>query len=103
MSAQQALAPLRATIDALDAAMVDLLAQRFAVVRAVVERKASEGIAARLDDRVEAVVAHVRAKADAAGCPPDLAEHVWRAMIDWIIGFEEKHLGESATDRAETR
>lgn len=92
MTGEATLAGLRADIDAIDAAMVDLLARRFAVVQAVVARKANAGIAARLDDRVEAVVAHVRHKAVAAGCPPDLAETVWRAMIEWIIGFEEKHL-----------
>ncbi len=94
MTASEAsLSPLRAEIDALDSAMVDLLARRFAVVKVVVEHKAREGIAARLDDRVEAVVHNVRRKAEAAGCPPDLAEELWRTMIEWIIGYEEQHLG----------
>ena len=88
------LSPLRAEIDALDSAMVDLLARRFDVVRSVVEHKAREGIVARLDDRVEVVVDNVRRKAEAAGCPPDLAEDVWRTMIEWIIGYEENHLSQ---------
>jgi isochorismate pyruvate lyase len=94
------LAPLRAKIDAVDSALVSLLAERMALVRAVVEEKARVGLPARLDGRVEEVVAHVREQAEAAGCPPHLAETVWRTMIEWIIGFEEHHLSPSAPARA---
>ncbi len=87
------LAPLRARIDAIDARIVQALAERMGVVRDVVAVKERHGIPARLGDRVEAVVAHVRAEAAARDCPPDLAEQVWRTMIDWTIGYEERRMG----------
>lgn len=86
------LAAQRERIDALDAALVGLLAERMAVVREVVAIKAREGLAPRLPDRVEAVVAHVRAEAARRECPPALAEAVWRTIVEWTIAFEERNL-----------
>lgn len=101
MSAPEAvLAPLRQKIDAVDSALVSLLAERFALVRAVVEEKARAGLPARLTGRVEEVVTNVRQRAEAAGCPPHLAETVWRTMIEWIIDYEDHHLSPSAPERA---
>ena len=90
--AAAALAPLRARIDAIDAAMVDLLAERFRTVEDVVEVKRREALPARLDDRVEDVVRRVRGLAEAKDCPADLADQVWRSMIEWIIAFEDHRL-----------
>ena len=87
------LAPLRARIDVVDTRIVEALAERMGVVAEVMAVKARHGIPARISDRVEAVLAHVRAEAAVRGCPPELAEAVWRAMIEWTIGHEERHLG----------
>ncbi|MEZ5887751.1 MAG: chorismate mutase, partial [Paracoccaceae bacterium] len=48
---------------------------------------------ARIDWRVEEVVAKVRARAEAEGLDPDLAETIWRRLIDWSIAREERALG----------
>ena len=88
----EALADQRRRIDAVDAAIVSLLAERMDIVAEVVAIKREAGLAARLDDRVEAVVRHVRARAERAGCPPDLAEAVWRTVIGWTIAHEEQAL-----------
>lgn len=89
---EAALAPLRARIDAIDSQLVAILAERMACVDEVVALKRQHGLPARIDDRIEAVVARVRDKASEVGAPPELAELLWRTMIDWVIAFEVDHL-----------
>ena len=91
--AEQLLAPLRARIDAIDAEIVGLLARRMDCVGEVIGVKQANGLPARIDARVEEVVANVRAKAADVGAPPDLAEVVYRNMIEWVIAHEEQSLG----------
>jgi isochorismate pyruvate lyase len=90
------LADLRKEIDDIDAALVDLLARRFAVVDRVIGVKLREGLPALLPERVEVVVARVRTLAVAAGIPADAAEAVWRALINQTIAYEEAVLGTAA-------
>jgi isochorismate pyruvate lyase len=89
---ENALAPFRAEIDAIDGAMVDLLAKRFDVVKRVIEVKRAEGLAALLPERVEDVVGKVSAAAIRKGVPPDLAERLWRTLIDWVVEYENGQL-----------
>ena len=91
-ASEQVLAPLRARIDAIDTEIVGLLARRMDCVGEVIGVKQAHGLPARIDARVEEVVAHVRAKAETIGAPPDLAEIVYRNMIEWVIAHEETHL-----------
>ena len=95
------LGPLRDRIDALDSVMVECLAQRVSAVEAVIALKRQHGIPARLPDRIETVVAQIRDKAAANNCPPDLAEHLWRALIEWTISFEERQLPAAANAGSE--
>ncbi len=92
---ESALGDLRLRIDRIDRDMVGLLAERFACVEQVVEVKRREGLPAR-NARVEEVVTRVKAQAETAGIPPAFAEHVWRAMIEWVIGYEQTHLSSTA-------
>ena len=87
------MAELRAEIDRIDAALVDLLAERITYIDRAAELKPALGLPARIDDRVEEVVAKVRASAVARGVDPDLAEALWRRLIDWSIAREEVVLG----------
>jgi isochorismate pyruvate lyase len=89
---ERVLAPLRAEIDAIDAAMVDLLAKRFDVVKRVTEVKRAENLAALMPERVEDVVDKVSAAAARKGLPPGLAERLWRGMIDWVVEYENGKL-----------
>lgn len=91
--APQALADLRKEIDAVDAELVALLARRLDVVHRVLAVKQEHGIPALLPDRVEDVVARVTAQAEARGVPPDLAETLWRRLIEWTVAYEEERLG----------
>ncbi|MEZ5868383.1 MAG: chorismate mutase [Defluviimonas denitrificans] len=87
------MAELRAEIDRIDAGLVDLLAERITYIDRAAELKPALGLPARIDDRVEEVVAKVRESAVARGVDPDLAEALWRRLIDWSIAREEVVLG----------
>ncbi|MFG2292494.1 chorismate mutase [Streptomyces sp. NPDC048603] len=78
---------VRTGIDAIDAELVGLLARRQTLVRAAAGFKKDED-AVRAPDRVERVVAAARAKAEAEGLAPEVAEAVWRAMITAFIDLE---------------
>ncbi|MFA5582139.1 MAG: chorismate mutase [Paracoccaceae bacterium] len=85
---------LRVQIDQIDAALVRLLALRQAHIGRAAELKPGEGLPARIDDRVDAVLAHVRAKAEVAGLDAGLAETLWREMIEWAIAYEDRHMSQ---------
>jgi len=87
------MAELRLEIDRLDAALVDLLARRTAMIDRAIELKPGEGLPARIETRVEDVVTKVRTRAVAAGLPPELAETLWREMMEFFIAREESVLG----------
>jgi isochorismate pyruvate lyase len=87
MADAQSLPEVRARIDALDAELIRLLAQRQALVQAVVAFKADEQ-AIRAPDRAAQVVALARERAAAAGLSPAVAEAIWRAMIAAFIDLE---------------
>ena len=89
------MAELRAQIDQLDRALIDLLVQRASYIDRAIALKPNEGLPARIDTRVEEVIANVRATAEARGLDPDLAEDLWRRIIEWSIAREERVLGPS--------
>ena len=87
------MAELRVEIDRLDRELVGLLVTRAGYIDRAAEIKAGVDLPARIDARVEEVVANVRRLAAAAGLDPDLADSLWRKLIDWSIAREESHLG----------
>ena len=84
---------LRVEIDALDRQLIALLAHRTRLVARAAEIKQVVGLPARIPDRVEDVVAKVRARAAEAGVDDGLAERLWRDMIEHFIAQEEQVLG----------
>jgi len=93
---QHSLAELRGTIDRLDREIVALLAERVRHLDRVIAVKRPDNLPAAIPERVEEVVAHVRSEATAAGMPPDLAEALWRRLIDWSIAYEDGHLKDNS-------
>ncbi len=91
------MAALRPEIDRIDAALIDLLAERSGYIDRAAEIKTTAGLPARIPARVEEVVGNVRARAAAAGLDPDLAERLWRQLIEWSIAREEVTLGAGPT------
>jgi isochorismate pyruvate lyase len=84
---------VRTGIDAVDADLVRLLVQRAGYIDRAAVLKAPLNLPARIDWRVEEVVAKVRATAEREGLDPALAEALWRRLIDWSIAREEASLG----------
>jgi isochorismate pyruvate lyase len=81
------MAELRTAIDTLDEALVALLARRQAYIeRAAVLKTGREQV--RDPERIEDVVAKVVAAGKKAGLSPDIAEAVWRALIEASIAHE---------------
>ncbi|WP_417248226.1 chorismate mutase [Celeribacter sp.] len=81
---------LRAQIDALDAKLIRLLALRQRHIDRAAEIKPAAGLPARIDERVESVVAKVTAHAEAEGFEPQTAAAMWRLMIEAMIAREER-------------
>jgi len=84
---------IRAEIDRLDEDLVRLFAERAGYIDRAAEIKAGVDLPARIEARVEEVVANVRRHADTYGLPPELVEKLWRRLIDWSIAREESKLG----------
>ncbi len=84
---------LRTQIDKLDFQLIEMLVTRAGYIDRAAQLKPAEGLPARIPDRVEDVVQRVRASSDDLGMDPDLAEQMWRILIDWSIAREERVLG----------
>ena len=82
---------VRAEIDRIDAALVDLIGERFTFVDRAWQLKRSPA-EARVPWRIQQVIDRVRARAVEQGIPPELAEALWRQMIGWFIQYEEEKL-----------
>ncbi len=89
----QSMQELRVQIDKLDRQLIEMLVTRAGYIDRASELKPSEGLPARIPDRVEEVVQKVRAGSTEAGMDPELAERLWRILIDWSIAREERVLG----------
>lgn len=83
---------LRAEIDALDQDLVRLLARRRDLIDRAAQLKSVNGWPARIEARVEEVVANARRHAKDAGLDADLIETIWRQLIEAAIAQEERQL-----------
>ena len=83
----QTMLEVRQGVDALDRLLVEVLAERQRYMDAAARIKADRH-AVRDDARVEDVVAKVCATARAAGLSEDIAEPVWRTLIERCIAYE---------------
>lgn len=87
----QNMTEVRAEIDRVDQALVDLLAERWSYVdRAWVFKRSPDE--ASVPWRNRDVIEKVRARAEIAGMPPEMAEALWRLIIGWGIQYEEERL-----------
>ena len=81
------MADVRTHIDALDAAIVPLIAQRSAYVAQAARIKQSASQVVDLE-RVEYIVRRVKAQTEALGAPAAVVEATYRAMIAASIAYE---------------
>ena len=81
----------RAEIDRVDAAMADLLAERWGFVAKVASLKSSAKEAS-VPWRNDEIITRVRSRVEAGGGPPELAETIWREILDFAIKQQQKNL-----------
>jgi isochorismate pyruvate lyase len=92
---------VRAEIDRIDAALVDLIGERFTFVDRAWQLKQSPA-EARVPWRIQQVIDRVRKRAAEQGIPPELAEALWRQMIGWFIQYEEEKLQQQQEGKKES-
>jgi len=85
----QTMVEVRVGVDALDQALVTLLAERQRYMEAAARIKTDRNVV-HDQARIEDVVAKVKAGAVAAGLSTAIAEPVWRTLIDQSIAHELK-------------
>jgi isochorismate pyruvate lyase len=83
---------VRAQIDRIDRALVDLIAERFGYVDRAWQLKQDGPEGAVVPWRIQQVIDRVKGRADERGVSPALIEALWRQMIGWFIQYEEERL-----------
>src|ERR1700759_4014674 len=83
----ETMAEVREGVDALDRALVALLAERQRYMDAAARIK-PERAAVRDEGRIEQVVAKIKGGAREPGLSEAIAEPVWRTLIDRSIAYE---------------
>lgn len=81
------MAEVRVGVDALDRALVTLIAERQRYMDAAARIKTDRAVV-HDQARIEDVVAKVKASARLAGLSEAIAEPVWRTLIDRCIAYE---------------
>ena len=86
-----ALSDIRIDIDNIDRQLLRLLAQRQILVEKAGRLKPKgDKVTVQASNRVSQVIANRRKEALELGLSPDVAESVWRSMIQAFIALEEK-------------
>ncbi|OFX06158.1 MAG: hypothetical protein A3E78_14710 [Alphaproteobacteria bacterium RIFCSPHIGHO2_12_FULL_63_12] len=83
----ESMGQVRAEIDRIDRQLVRLIAERQGYIEAAARIKAHVG-EVRVEWRIEDVVTKVLAAAEREGLSADIAEPVWRTMIERCIAHE---------------
>lgn len=86
------LADLREQIDAVDSRLMDLLAERLALVSQVGEIKGAHGLPIYAPDRERAMIGRRRGEAEARGLDPNLVEDILRRLMRAAY-THEKNIG----------
>ena len=85
---------LRHQIDKLDVKIIELFANRSEFIDRATELKKSNGMPARIPERIESVVSNARNAAEELDLDADLVEKIWRILIDWSIQREAEIIRE---------
>jgi len=85
------LSELRDRLDEIDTAIIDLIAERLAVVKSVGDHKLRTGAPLRHYEREREVIERGMARAEQQGISPRLAREVMETLIHHAIGDQENH------------
>jgi len=80
---------IRTAIDTLDEELLQLFARRQDYVRRMAQLKQHPDEAFD-HDRIETMVAALKARAESLGLEGEQAEAVWRTLIDWNVAYERR-------------
>ena len=89
------MAQVRAEIDRLDEALVDMIAERFGYVDRAWQLKKNTPEGATVPWRIQQVIDKVKQRARERELPPDIVDMVgaqWKNMIGWFVQYEEEKL-----------
>lgn len=78
---------VRAGVDAVDRALMELIDRRFAYMRAAARIKPDRGLV-RDEARKAAVIAAARADAAARALPADAVAAIWERLVETSIAYE---------------
>lgn len=81
---------VRAGVDAVDRALVELLVRRFGYMDAAARIKTDRS-AVRDEARKAQVLANVKAAAAASAIPVDIVEQLWDQLVEASIAYEFQH------------
>jgi isochorismate pyruvate lyase len=81
---------VRAGVDAVDRALVELLVRRFGYMDAAARIK-TDRTAVRDEARKAQVLANVKAAAAASAIPVDIVEQLWDQLVEASIAYEFQH------------
>ncbi len=95
----------RARIDEINERVVELLAERQAVVDELCDVKADTGQTIQDPEREAELLAHVRSVAEEEGLPPDLAETLFEAILKHSVQRQRRKRagGAASNGRAASR
>ena len=80
---------IRSAIDALDEELLKIFARRQGYVRRMAELKQHPDEAFD-GERIETMVAALRARAEDLGLEGEQVDDVWRTLIDWNVTWEKR-------------
>lgn len=96
----QELKDLRQKIDLLDDEIVELLGQRFEIVREVASLKAKKGIPAVLPDRIEEVKTRCAQIGAGQGLDPRFVTNLYEMIIAYACSLEENTISGKTVEKA---
>lgn len=99
----EVLKPYRARIDALDDQIIDLLAQRLAIIDEVAKIKADRDIPAVIEERVHEVIEHAAKRAGERGVSPELARRIYAVIVAWCCDVEHEYIDAQERSRTAAR
>lgn len=86
----------RARIDEIDRRIVELLAERYAVVDTLCETKAENGDTVKDEDREQALLDHVAAIAENHDLSPELARRLYDEILEHSVRRQRERRGDEA-------
>ncbi|MGB8817248.1 MAG: chorismate mutase [Rhizobiaceae bacterium] len=91
----ESLTAYRADIDRIDQKIVALFAQRFDIASNVAAFKRREGLAVRLQDRIDEVLDRVGTLAKENGAEPEAIRAIYRTVIETTCQYEEAKIAKA--------